>query len=504
MTDIPRRILHLGNILNNGYLNSKFLRRRGWAADSVTIDYFHVQAQPEWEEVAIINPALSHTEPDWSSVDLGGYRRPAWFHDVRLADVPRLAAQIGRGEPSGRRGELLRDLDDGTAAASPSPSIASLGARLLDRLGLLSFGRAARTQQRVVAQKLSGQGVAQRLVDEFATAYPDRPDQLTLADIVDMKPRSDAHAPLFAQYPLVQAYSLDPVYAMVNNPDQPLISFEHGTMREFPFEDSARGRLYALALKRSERIFITNADCNRSAERLGLTHYTFVPHPVDEELYSPGPSAVGDRLRREHGCDYIFVAPARHHWKHCPPGLENSWFKRNDILIRALGRFFERRPSTKALVVFFEWGQEVELSKALIAECGFADRVLWEPIASKPVMRDYYRAADIVFDQFNAGIGTFGTVVPESLASGKPVLLNYNKALHHWCFPELPPALNAATEEEIGLHVERLIEQPEYRLELGRQGRDWFMRNHSSDLVAGRMIDVYLEIADRHGWEWRH
>jgi glycosyltransferase involved in cell wall biosynthesis len=289
---------------------------------------------------------------------------------------------------------------------------------------------------------------------------------------------------------------------MVNDPDQPLISFEHGTMREFPFEDSARGRLYALALKRSERIFITNADCNLAAERLGLKHYTFVPHPVDEELYRPQPSVVGARIRRERQSDYIFVAPARHHWKNCPPGLENSWLKRNDILIRALGKFFADRPSIRATVVFFEWGQEVALSKALVEECGFAERTIWEPIASKPVMRDYYNAADVVFDQFNAGIGTFGTVVPEALASGKPVLLNYKTELHHWCFPELPPAINASTVDEIAHWTGRLIDDDAYRLTLGRNSRDWFLRNHSSTLVASRMIDVYLEIADRHGWSW--
>jgi glycosyltransferase involved in cell wall biosynthesis len=501
MTDVARRILHLGNILNNGYLNSKFLRRRGWHADSVTVDYRHVQAQPEWEEVAIIDPALDHFNPDWSTIDLGGYQRVDWFHDVALADIGALAARIGPPEDAagGERPEAAVVAD-----APPANTFTDVGRRVLARMGLSSLGRAARTQVRVMDERLSGPSIGQQLIADFAAAYPDRSDRLTLADIVDAKPRSIAHAPLFAQYPLVQAYSLDPIHVLVNNPAQPFICFEHGTMREFPFEDSARGRLYALALKKAERIFITNADCNRSAERLGLTHYTFVPHPVDEELYRPAPSPLGERLRREHGCDYIFVAPARHHWKHCPPGLENSWFKRNDILIRALGRFFASRPQCKALVVFFEWGQEVAFSKELIAACGFADRVRWEPIASKPVMREYYNAADIVFDQFNNGIGTFGTVVPEALASGKPVLLNYQEHLHHWCFPELPPALNAPDESAIEAHVVRLIDDPAYRLALGAKGRDWFLRNHSSSLVASRMIDVYLDIADRRGWRWRH
>ena len=499
MSGPPRRILHLGNILNNGYLNAKFLRRRGWAADSVTIDYRHVQAQPEWEEVPVINPALSHFDPDWSGIALGDYQRVPWFHDVALADIDRLADQIARGLPSGRGGDLL------PAGAAPVPADmprASPGG-LLSRLGLFGVGRAVWKRAQHLDDNLTGEGIADRLVADFAAAYPARADKLSAQDVLEFKARSLAHRPLFALYPLVQAYSLDPIYALINDPSQPLICFEHGTMREFPFEESARGRLYALALKKAERVFITNADCSRSAERLGLANYTFVPHPVDEELYRPADSPLRARLVAEHGCDHIFLAPARHHWKHCPPGLENSWFKRNDILIRALARLFADRPSLNAMVIFFEWGQEVAESKALIDECGFADRVRWEPIASKPVMREYYNAADIVFDQFNAGIGTFGTVVPEALASAKPVILNYKKELHTWCFPELPPVLDAATEEAIVDRVVRLLDDAAYRRTLGEQGRDWFMRHHSSSFVASRMIDVYLDIAERHRWHWR-
>jgi len=216
---------------------------------------------------------------------------------------------------------------------------------------------------------------------------------------------------------------------------------------------------------------------------------------VDEQLYFPDDDFTFKKeLLDKLQCEYLFVAPARHHWKHCPAGLENSWFKRNDILIRALGRLFSQKPDLNAKIIFFEWGQEVDLSKQLINECGFADKVHWEPIQSKPSMKNFYNAADIVFDQFNEGIGTFGTVVPESLACEKPVILNYNEELHHWCYPELPPATNASNEEEIVDVVMRLLDDKNYRLDIGKRGRVWFMRYHSSQIVAKRHIDIYKEI----------
>jgi glycosyltransferase involved in cell wall biosynthesis len=489
---VTRRILHLGNILNNGYLNCKFLRRNGWEADSVSIDYRHVQAQPEWEETRIVASAVSHSDPDWSTVDLGSYRRPDWFHDVALRDIPRLAAQIQRGKPSGRGGDLL-------PPASPN-GVASGALRRYARGALGRLGMLPRPRPSVPAAV-----DAARLIDEFARYYPDREKKLTVQDVAEYAERALAHRPLFELYPLIQGYSLDPMYVLLNNPAQPFVAFEHGTIRDFPFEDSARGRLYALAVQKAERVIITNADCNRAADALGLTNYTFIPHPLDEEVLRPGESPLREQLERQHGCDYVFLAPARHHWKHCPPGLETSWLKRNDIMIRALGRLFRSRPGLKALVVLFDWGQEVDLSKQLIAELGFADRVRWEPISSRPVLVDYYNAADIVFDQFNDGIGTFGAVVPESLACEKPVILNYKEHLHRWCYPELPPALNAASEEAVEQVVVRLLDNPEYRRDLGRRGRQWFLQHHSSTLVANRLIDIYGAISDRYGWNWgRH
>src|SRR5688500_2714552 len=138
-TAIARRILHLGNIVNNGYLNAKFLRRAGWIADSVSIDYRHVQAQPEWEDVAFVNPGLDHFDPDWDRVDLGDYRRVEWFHDVDLADVDGLADQISRGKPSGRHGALLARSQ--MRPRGGTSTLREQTAGVLESFGLLRVGR---------------------------------------------------------------------------------------------------------------------------------------------------------------------------------------------------------------------------------------------------------------------------------------------------------------------------------------------------------------------------
>ncbi len=497
-------VLHIGNILNNGYLHCKYLRKSRVAADCLNVDYKHCQGQPEWAEAYITDP-VDEFNPDWSKVDLQGFKRPEWFYDLFIHELPK----------------LIGDLDGDSTPAPPSsnhketwpPEEFGKYIQFIKRRIILPFlptaivNRIARRKQIQAIDaaglpKQSYSRLADGLISDFKRHYPERKDPLSQSDIDQWLTRCLSYAPMLKRYQLIHAYSLDPIYPLLGNPGQPFICYEHGTLREFPFEESPRGRLYSLSLKRAEKVIITNADCNLAAGRLGLNNYIFIPHIIDDDLFRPGRSPIETEIKQRTGSNYIFVAPSRHHWKNCPPGLENSWFKRNDILIRGLGRLFRNKPGLKATVIFFEWGQEVGLSKQLIHECGFSEKVIWKPILSKPAIKDYYCAADIILDQFNSGIGTFGAVVPEAMACAKPVILNYKENLHHWCYPELPPAINAPDEERIESEITKLIANKDYRLAIGERGRHWFDRYHSSNVVIGKMVDVYMNISEKHGFGW--
>jgi glycosyltransferase involved in cell wall biosynthesis len=500
-------VLHIGNILNNGYLHCKYLRKRGVLSDSLNVDYRHCQGQPEWAEVYLKEP-VDEFNPDWSRLDLGGFKRPDWFYDVALNEISDLANRLNSLSKDGEK----IDIQPRPARNMWEKARPFIGTALEKYVRPLLPGPVDRLCWKFKARSLRNAGITiteedrkalgENLIAQYKQAYPDRLPTLSVEDVNYWLPRGVAYTPMLRRYPLIQAYSLDPMYVLLGNPGQPFICYEHGTMREFPFEDSARGRLYSLCLKKAEKIIITNADCISSAKRLNLNNYVFIPHIIDDDLLKPEESPLRAKMLKETGSEFIFVAPSRHHWKHCPPGLENSWFKRNDILIRGLAKLFQRRASLKVLIIFFEWGQEVKLSKDLIRDCGFEDRVRWEPIQSKPAMKEFYNAADIILDQFNHGIGTFGAVVPEAMACAKPVLLNYKKELHTWCYPELPPALDAPDEDAIVKHLQELLDAPTYRQEIGQAGRQWFEKYHSSRVVIDRLIDVYMSISQKYNWGW--
>lgn len=493
-------LLLVGNILNNGYLHAKYMRRRGLAADALNVDYRHCQAQPEWAEVGITDP-VEEWNQDWSKIDLKGFRRPDWFFDLALNDIPEFARWREQGDSAPAP----------VAAPAAEPRVPWLRqfartALIQARMEWLLHWRHRRLSTNALARLGSSldeaRQVAERLQAEDAAFYPDAEKRLSQSDVLELLPRALPHAPLFRQYRLIHGFGLDPIYPLLANPGLPFVAYEHGTLREFPFEDSARGRLYRLAVKKAEAVVITNVDTKKSADRLGLERIVFCPHIIDDDIFRPAHSAVRDQLVRESGAEIILVHPTRHHWKNCPPGLEGSWLKGNEVFLDALARILALRPDRKILTLCFEWGQEVELSKARLRDLGIADRVRWLPMQNKPTMAHYYNAADIVIDQFNPAIGTFGGVVGEAMACAKPVLLNYRKELHRWCYPVLPPAIHAADKDALVQELLQLIDDAELRRGVGDAGRQWFLEHHSSRLVMDRLLGLYADIADRHGWEW--
>jgi glycosyltransferase involved in cell wall biosynthesis len=182
--------------------------------------------------------------------------------------------------------------------------------------------------------------------------------------------------------------------------------------------------------------------------------------------------------------DLIFFAPSRHNWA----------LKGNDLLLRAFARF-RKATHQRPILILSEWGQEVDRSRALIAALGLQVSVVWTPPLNKMKLIAYYNAADVVLDQFTLGV--FGTVTPEAMACGKPVVLNFNRQVHEWCYDEMPPVLGARTEHEI---FERMVEVSEdrgYAAAVGQVSREWIVKHHGWELVADRQVSVYRELLQR-------
>jgi len=429
----PPRVLHVGNVANNAYLNAKFLRRAGVEADALC-DEWHMISQPEWEDAPIDWNGGDPEAPLMERAAAAGWHRPEWVLSPSRWD-PTNSHEFWLGT----RLELLRD--------------------------------APWLLRRYASLRRAAPGVPLHLTDVLrAGAWLDHHERLF-----------GKAGPLFESYDVVQAYGIHPILLLLTG-QRPFVAFEHGTMRELPFKDDWYGRLLSMAYRNAGKVVITNPDVVAAAHRLGLgpDDYVFIPHPVDETKYRPGPSELGRQLEAE-GWDFVAISPSRHDWA----------IKGSDRMLRAFAELvLHDRPN--ALLMLNDWGLEVGRSRSLIAELGIERNVRWLEPLPKLRLIDAYRAADVVLDQFL--IGTFGAVAPEAMACGTPVLMAFEPGLHEWCFPELPPIVDVRTPEQIYRELRRLARDQAARAELGAAGRDWVERHHGWQLVVDRLLAAYEEV----------
>jgi len=429
---VGSRILHLGNVAQNGYLNAKFQRRLSLEAD-VACDERDAIAQPEWEEARV--PSRISALGGWPPGQrVDGWERPEWVLPIRTV----------------RRG---RRLAYAVAARASRREIGRLHARLHSAFGPLR-------------EALGSDLTFDDTLEAFRRAWLE--EQLV-----------GPLARLFGGYDLVQAYGGHAVLPLVAASGRPYVAFEHGTLRDLPWQDSSFGRLTALGFRCADATVVTNADVIDSARRLGLEDVVFIPHPIDERKYAPGPSKLG-RQHAAEGIGFAIVAPARQDWRE----------KGNDVLYRGVAPILRARAD--AVVYAGEWGVDLARSRALVRELEIGAQVRWLPPVPKVELLDAYRAADVVLDQFV--FGTFGGIAPEALACGKPVAMAFDAELHRWCFPEPPPIVATSDEAELAKALDRLAADPAGRAELGAAGRSWVERHHGWKLVAERHRDLYERV----------
>ena len=76
----PIRILHIGNIANNAYLNAKLQREFGIEADVISHDYNHIMGSPEWEDAQFKGEWGDDLNPDFKRACEPSFQRPTWFY----------------------------------------------------------------------------------------------------------------------------------------------------------------------------------------------------------------------------------------------------------------------------------------------------------------------------------------------------------------------------------------------------------------------------------------
>jgi glycosyltransferase involved in cell wall biosynthesis len=496
----PPRLLHIGNIANNAYLAAKFLNRAGLDCDVICYDYYHVMGCPEWEDADYHGDIRNDMYPAWEAVDLRGFERPRWFvqgpfalcldyliarREGRLAEADQLWNELrtqGQLECAWFRGEI--------SLPSRWEKLRVLSGKAIRKFWKLPYIAAQRVPalrrlaDRVVPSQFTFS--AQRACRAFAEIFADRYDRMEPEELDTYRTTFPKWVRLLKHYDLTIGYATDGLFPMLAG--SRYMSFEHGTIRNLPFEASPKGRLCALTYRLARGTFITNCDNKVAADRIGIKNYRFVPHPINADKHpTQNPAALRIEVRDKLGADFVIFHPSRQHWS---PNRDTSWDKGNDILIEGFARFVHE-VNPKAGAVFVEWGQTLPQTRELIDRLGVGNRVIWIPPQPTPRMNAYTAACDVLADQFC--IGAFGSTMPRGLMLGTPSLIYLNEEQHRWCMPEMPPVLNARTPSEVFAALKRVYQDSTYAQGTADAGIAWFAKYHSSRVVADAYVDAVRE-----------
>ena len=410
--------LHLANIANVAYGYGKILRGIGVAADVLCYDLTHVLSLPEWVEGEFEIDVGDEWHPDLARPEVASVRLPTWYRRIRSQDYP---AQNAPGT-------------------------------VLDRRWVEAVVHASR---------------------RYGPRWEIRPDDV--AAFLPLCEVLEAH--FLGGYDLIFGYAYGAVPPLLTSL-VPYIPVEIGTLRDTVNIDSPLGRLLALSYRMAPHTIITNADCIAAAKALTLENYSYVPHPVDDDIFRP--LAPNERVEIRHRLSdskHLLIAPARQSWD----------VKANDNYLRAFAELV--RSGIDATLLIAEWGPDIARAKALVDEMGVAQFVRWFSPVPERRLAKMFAAADLVLDQFGT-FGTFGLIAPKAMSCGTPCLLSFDPQIHSWCFDGTPPLIAARHPSEILRAMQHYLSSPAELERCGSASREWIVKNHGKDVVARKLMRV--------------
>jgi len=530
------RVLHIGNIANNAFNNARLLNDAGLDCDVICYDYYHVMGCPEWEDADFTGGIEDDFRPNWTRVALGEYVRPRWFAQgpmelclryltarrtghsdeewlwTGLLVASRCSApswlwrldprRLVYSEPVRSKWQLLTG--DATSSIGRMVKYVSRKAVGEGKLALLSAILPVLLLARAVARpadaifrwwrspslfsfssaRWSISFPAQlRLLDQWKNEFAGRADQMVADDIEPYLYRNEEWQRFLRNYDYVLGYSTDAIFPLVCG--TPYFAFEHGTIREIPYQANSQGRLTALAYRLAQHVFVTNFDCVGSAENLAPGRFSIINHPYDEDhgLKVSGWERIRDNLFSELDSDFLFFHPTRQDW------VEGTGFadKSNDVFLRAFAAL--RGEGFKVGLVCCAWGSNVQQAKILLDELGCSAYVRWvAPMAITPFER-MCLATDMVVDQFK--LGAFGGVTFKAMAVGTPILTYLDEQRLLRQYPECPPVLNCRTTEEIVVKTRQVIASSDELDRMGKAARTWMKTFHAKEATVNAQVDQF-------------
>ncbi len=488
----PLRVLHIGNTANNAFNNARIQRSHRIEADVLCADNYHIMATPEWEEAQFDAAPEDAFFPDWSTINLHGYQRPRWFAAAPLQDACRYLEARASGTAT-EADRLWHRMEHERHVRCSKSQIAKLGLlrrkigwklrheqqELINNLGILA-DRHERAASAIGARSRAD------LIALWQSRHNKKPFPALATDLDRYWQQYKSIHRLLGHYDIIQGYAQDGIWALLAG--KPYAAYEHGTLRQLPFEDNVVGRIVAMVYGLADRVFVTNIDCLASADRLDLdtSRVTPLPHAFDDAKLR---HFRADNCALVPACGPLrLFMPARQDWQDGDPNLA----KGNDLFFRACSLLV--KGGTPLSITAVNWGRDLEASKALIDELGLTNQVTWVGPMQKTELWHAYLTHHAVIDQFR--LAAFGGVTFEALALGRRVITALDETAALRFFGEAPPLFAANDTRTIAAALAKIAADPDDTALMGAKAAIWIERHHSARRVTALQAAAYRKMLD--------
>ncbi len=246
-----------------------------------------------------------------------------------------------------------------------------------------------------------------------------------------------------------------------------------------------------LALKGSDYTFVICEALKEEVISRGLPpeRISIVPNGVDVETFVPGPAP--SELRNRWGLSNKLVI-----------GYIGSFFHYEglDLLVRAMALISPQYPNCKLLLV--GGGELSPMLNDLSQELGIQDQVIFTGKVPHKEITGYYKLCDIMVlprrDTRETRLVT--PLKPlEIMAMARP-LIAADIGGHREIVVEGTNGLLFKAEDvsDLALSCSKLLDNPEYRSELGLRGRDWVIENRDWSVLITKYVDAYELLKKEH------
>lgn len=244
-----------------------------------------------------------------------------------------------------------------------------------------------------------------------------------------------------------------------------------------------RWTLGRYTLAAADKVIATTETYAATSRTLWPYDTVVIPNGVDIGRFRPG--LDGSAVRRRHSIApgervVLFVGRLTHH-------------KGVDYLIRAAGHF----PHGCRLLIAGDGPLRPSLAELAHRAKG---RVLFAGAVSEEALPSYYAACDVLVLPSVSRLEAFGIVLLEAMASGKPVIATDMPGMREVVDDGVEGYLvRPFDSDDIAKHVRRLLAEPEAAARMGVRGREKVEEKYSWRMLAGRVVEIYQELAARAG-----